>query len=305
MIDTAHPYYKQLELLLDLLRVAPLDERFALKGGAAINLFMRDLPRLSVDIDLTYLPLAAREKSLLGIQEGLGQMEKAIKAKLKGATIVTAGRVEGHYTKLLVRRGLAGVKIEVSSTLRGSVRGAQIQTVMESVENVFGFAEFPILDSKDVYAGKLCAALDRQHPRDFFDLKVFFENGGLDEDQVMVFLVYLLSGDKPISEMLDPKPIPLKTTFESQFLGMSLIPVTLAELEHTRSELITTVRGSLKDAQKVFLMTFKSGDPDWDLLGLPNVDKLPAIQWKLQNVRKMTRQKRQDSLDKLRKVLGA
>jgi hypothetical protein len=51
------PYREQVSLLLRVLPIVGREEVFALKGGTAINLFVRDLPRLSVDIDLTFLPL--------------------------------------------------------------------------------------------------------------------------------------------------------------------------------------------------------------------------------------------------------
>jgi len=54
-------YMRQVALLVRTLPYIARHEAFALKGGTAINLFYRDMPRLSVDIDLTYLPLTAGE----------------------------------------------------------------------------------------------------------------------------------------------------------------------------------------------------------------------------------------------------
>ena len=57
-------YVAQVRLLLSVLPDIAREPVFALKGGTAINLFYRDMPRLSVDIDLTYLPVADRQSSL-------------------------------------------------------------------------------------------------------------------------------------------------------------------------------------------------------------------------------------------------
>jgi predicted nucleotidyltransferase component of viral defense system len=51
------PYYKQVELMLKIIPLVAAERCFALKGGTAINLFVRDMPRFSVDIDLTYLAI--------------------------------------------------------------------------------------------------------------------------------------------------------------------------------------------------------------------------------------------------------
>ncbi len=64
-------YVHQVELLLDVLPHTMKDHRFALKGGTAINLFYREMPRLSVDIDLCYLPIEDRLTSFKNIHESL------------------------------------------------------------------------------------------------------------------------------------------------------------------------------------------------------------------------------------------
>lgn len=112
MLDASHPYYKQLVLLMDLLRISTSESCFALKGGTAINLFYRDLPRLSVGIDLTYLPIEPRSESLRNIQKALDRTAGEMEKRVKGLRIIRRGRIEGAFTKLLVHRGMANVKIE-------------------------------------------------------------------------------------------------------------------------------------------------------------------------------------------------
>jgi len=159
------------------------------------------------------------------------------------------------------------------------------------------------LSFDDLYAGKLCAALDRQHPRDLFDVKVLYEHEGLSTRLHRTFLVYLISGNRPIAEMLQPQLPDLRAVYERQFLGMVLTPVSLEELVAVRERLIKDVHRSLTDAQKQFLMSFKRGEPNWGLLGANGIEHLPAVQWKLQNIKKIPKAKHQAALTKLEAVL--
>jgi len=71
LLTPDNPYYQQVVLLLDVLPIVGQETCFALKGGTAINLFVRNLPRLSVDIDLTYLPVQDRTTSLREVGSAL------------------------------------------------------------------------------------------------------------------------------------------------------------------------------------------------------------------------------------------
>lgn len=64
-------YRQQVALLLRVLPFVEEERAFALKGGTAINLFVRDMPRLSVDIDLTWLPVEDRATSLAAINAAM------------------------------------------------------------------------------------------------------------------------------------------------------------------------------------------------------------------------------------------
>lgn len=75
-------YRQQVELLVRTLPSVAAETVFALKGGTAINLFVRDLPRLSVDIDLTYLPVKPRNDSLSEIEETLQRIGNSISQSL-------------------------------------------------------------------------------------------------------------------------------------------------------------------------------------------------------------------------------
>src|SRR5215471_8054162 len=116
----AEAYRRQVSLLLRILPFVAEERCFALKGGTAINLFFRDMPRLSVDIDLTYVPIAERSRSLNAIDAAMKQIAGRIASQIARATIQPT-LTEGVVTKLNVRVGRVQTLIEVTPVLRGCV----------------------------------------------------------------------------------------------------------------------------------------------------------------------------------------
>src|SRR5450432_4041795 len=80
-------YRRQAALLVGVMPFVAAEEDFALKGGTAINLFVRDMPRLSVDIDLTYLPIAPRPQSLKAIDAAMKRIAAAIRTGIRGTRV--------------------------------------------------------------------------------------------------------------------------------------------------------------------------------------------------------------------------
>ena len=217
MIMPASPYSRQVRLLVSVLPMVGREACFALKGGTAINLFVRDMPRLSVDIDLAFLPTGDRAAALQEID----------------------------------------------------------------------------------------AALDRQHPRDLFDVKLLLAKEGIDDELFRAFLVYLISHDGSIARVLNPTLKPLEDLFARQFVGMTTEPVTLENLEQARDELIGVLHGRLGERERAFLVSFKRREPKWELLGVAHAPDLPAIRWKLQNLAQMTPSRHRDAIGNLERVLDA
>lgn len=203
-MDTSSPYYRQVRLLTRVLPLVAMETCFALKGGTAINLFIRDLPRLSVDIDLVYLPMEDRETALHSIAAALTRIAEAIIRAMPGVDIIKSFEDQPDALRLFVAQGGDRIKIELSPVLRGSVFPEVLREVSPAVEEQFGYVEMQLLSIPDLYAGKICAALDRQHPRDLFDVKLLFENEGLTSDLVKTFLVYLISHNRTMAELLSP-----------------------------------------------------------------------------------------------------
>ena len=236
---------------------------------------IRDLPRLSVDIDLTYLPVAGRPESL----------------------------AEDAVNKLLVRDGDVQVKLEVTPVLRGCVYGPERRSVSERVEMEFGFAETQLVSFADLYAGKLVAALDRQHPRDLFDVRDLLANEGIDDNLRTAFVVYMLSHNRPMAEVLAPTRKDISQEFERGFSGMTEVPVTLDDLVEAREQMVSELVGNMPRAHKDLLMSFEAGEPDWSLIDVPQVAGLPAVRWRQENLNKLDRDRREALLDDLKAAL--
>lgn len=286
-----------------MIRVLPhvyQQECFALKGGTALNLFVRDLPRLSVDIDLTYPPQENYQEAKAGIQRHLTMLGESISANIAGSQIENTSD-----TRLLVRLDDVLVKVELSPVLRETVHGVENREVSGQTEELFGYAQARMLSFNDLYAGKICAALDRQHPRDLYDIKLLFDNEGLSRNLVETFLVYLISHNRPIAELLSPRLKDIRGIYESEFASMTQENVSIKELEAVRLELIAQLQSSLTTNDKEFLLSFKSRQPDWSLLPLEGIADLPAVKWKQLNLEKMSTAKHRLALEKLINTLGS
>lgn len=280
---------------------------FALKGGTAINLFVRDMPRLSVDIDLAYLPVdKPREAALKKSSEALGRIATAIKKVIPGTSIQESrAREPERVIRLLVSTGPTRIKIEPNEVIRGSVFPAEERDLTRRAEDLFELAVTArTLSLADLYGGKICAALDRQHPRDLFDIKILLDNEGITDEIRKAFVVYLASHDRPIHELLDPKRKDVRRIYDNEFAGMALEEIAYKDLIAARDTLIETLKKELTDDEKEFLVSIKSGEPNWGVMGIKGIEKLPAIQWKLANVRKIGAKKRAELLDKLKRSLG-
>jgi predicted nucleotidyltransferase component of viral defense system len=296
-------YRQQAALLIRVLPHVAREPCFALKGGTAINLFVRNMPRLSVDIDLTYLPVEGRPASLAAIDAALRRIADRVRVNINQAQI-TETRFEDEVTKLLVRADGVQIKIEVTPVLRGCVFEPELRGVAPMVEDNFGFAEMRLVSFADLYAGKAVAALDRQHPRDLFDARDLLANEGIDDALRRAFIVYMLSHDRPMSEVLTARRKDISAEFMRGFDGMTDKPVSIEELLAAREALIGGIVGKMPVDHRRFLISFERGEPEWSLLGLPHVVELPAVKWRQLNLNKLTAEKRVALVESLEEVLA-
>lgn len=298
-------YADQVRLLIRLLPIIDNEDCFALKGGTAINLFYRNMPRLSVDIDLLYLPMEDRETALENIRAALARITDSVKKTIIGAQVQNTTLQQDTSLRLIVSLNDVRVKIELSPVIRGSLFPAVRMEVTPEVEKEFGYAEMLVASHPDLYAGKLCAALDRQHPRDLFDVKQLYENEGLTEELRKTFLVFLISHFRPMAELLNPNRKDISGIYETEFLQMAEIDVTLEELLSARERLISDINKDMTDSERKFLLSIKNKTPDWALSGLDAnlVSELPSVKWRLLNLEKMTKDKHQAAYKNLEAVL--
>ena len=280
-------YAEQVRLLVRLLPAIAAEEIFALKGGSAINLFYRNMPRLSVDIDLVYLPVESRTASLRNIDLALKRAMNFFAHNNKDTQFQRIAGGGNLDTRIMAVSGNAKVKIEISPITRGTVLPPGFLKVTDAVEETFGFAEAQVVAFEDLYGGKLHAALDRQHPRDLYDIRLLYENEGMDDDLFRVFLVYASSSNRPPHELLSPLPLPIKKPYMEEFSGMTRERITQPALEAVRTRLFADIRNRLTGDIAAFLLSLHDAEPDFELIGLPEALYLPAVQWKLLNLRKL------------------
>jgi predicted nucleotidyltransferase component of viral defense system len=298
-------YRAQVALLVRTLPSIATEKDFALKGGTAINLFVRNLPRLSVDIDLTYLPVKPRGESLADITAAMTRIAADVERNLRQVRVTLAPPdAEGCVRKISIQQPGAQIKVEVTPVTRGCVYAPELKSASPRVEEAFGFAETQVVSFADLYAGKIVAALDRQHPRDLFDVRDLLANEGITPELRNAVVVYLVSHDRPIDEVVAPRRKDISADFMRDFNGMTETPVDLDMLIEARERLIADVIGQMPEEHRKFLMSIHTGTPAWELIDVPGIDKLPAVQWRQQNIAKLTPEKRALLIERLGKALN-
>lgn len=297
-------YMRQVDLLVRTLPFIARHEAFALKGGTAINLFYRDMPRLSVDIDLTYLPIEDRETTLKNIDTILDHIREDLLRNLRNTSVQRIAGGGNNDTRLLVRQGNAEIKVETSPVARGTVHPQERRRVSEKVEEAFGFAEMQVVSFEDLFGGKLHAAVDRQHPRDLFDVKLLYENEGLTDGLFRTFLIYVASSGRPPHELVRPSLAVLEEAFVKEFEGMTTQPVSLDELKAAREQMTADLLARLDDKAMRFLLSLHDGEPDFETIGLPQAADLPAVRWKILNLEKLKAQNPEKHAEQRREIEG-
>lgn len=276
-------YHKQVELLVSVIPHIAKEKCFALKGGTAINLFVRDMPRLSVDIDLQYVYVNDRETAFTDINGALDRITDS----LKNVGIESVIR-ENEYKirKMICSNEQASIKIEPNYIIRGCIKPTQFIQTSQRVQELYGFAAIDVLSFSELYGGKICAALDRQHPRDLFDIKLLLENEGIQQVKEG-FFVALLGHNRPAHEILNPNIQNQEKTLEKEFSGMTEEYFSYEEHVTTMYRLIDAIRKVITEQDKQFLISFFSAEPQWNLLEIKNLKNLPAIKWKLKNLEQL------------------
>ena len=277
-------YIKQVTLLLEVLPDIAEETNFAMHGGTAINLFHLNMPRVSVDIDLTYIPFSSnRDADLENIRISLEAIKKRLKKRIPAIRFSDPQRAYREL-KLICSISDATVKIEVNQINRGLISKPCTKILCQSAQKIFDrFCEITTVSAGQLWGGKVSAALDRQHPRDLFDMRNLLNDAGFTDEIKTGFIFFLICGNRPIHELLNPKRLDQRLVFDSQFSGMTDQTFSYEDFEKTREEVILKVHNSLTVKDKAFLLTFIKGEPNWDDV---DYSTFPAVKWKLYNIQK-------------------
>ena len=280
-------YVDTVRLLLETAPVVFAEPKFAMKGGTAINLFLEDMPRLSVDIDVVYTDHdSSRRDAMETIAASLERIRTRLLDRGLEADWVTTG--EGEEIKLFIKRGRFQVKVEVNHVFRGTLLDVESQQLVDEARSTFATElKAPVLASAELYGSKLVAALDRQHPRDLFDICGMYRRNGLTSEIVECFVCYLAGHNRPVHEVLFSRDIDISPAFKNEFAGMMREPVVIDRLLEIRERLRRDLRSTLTSNHRRFLLSLVRGEPDWSLMVCPHLEEMPALRWKLKNLGKL------------------
>lgn len=297
-------YADTVRLLLSITPDVFANDIFAMKGGTAINLFVRDMPRLSVDIDVVYTPWQhTRDQALASVTAELHAI--AGRVALLGLNARAVATKDLGSTKLLVENKSSQVKVEVNIVFRGAVLATERRSLTSRTAKMFSAElEVPLLATAELYGSKLVAAMDRQHPRDLFDVWQMFESDGLSDAAVECFVTYLAGHNRPAHEVLFGNDKDIASEYANNFLGMTTEPVRLDTLLQTRERMRAELPRRLTDKHRRLLTGLARAEPDWTLLQCPHAAELPALRWKLANLQTF-RQRRPVKFEKQASILEA
>jgi hypothetical protein len=107
-----------------------------------------------------------------------------------------------------------------------------------------------------------------------------------------------------MNKLLSPNQLDIMSLYEEQFSGMTQEEVPLNELQQLQEVLPRMLAQSLDGDERGFLLSMKRGEPEWDRLGIENLDRFPALQWKLINIKRMTSAKKEAEFKRLQEILS-
>ncbi|MGB3222809.1 MAG: nucleotidyl transferase AbiEii/AbiGii toxin family protein [Desulforhopalus sp.] len=288
--------------LLEALGSHPfLKGKLALKGGTALNLFVFNVPRLSVDIDLNYVGAEDRE-AMLAERPRIEQAVQAVFAR-EGFTVrrMPEEHAGGKWSLRYQSAAGQGGNLEVDLNFMYRVPLWPVSLSDSYPVGTWQATQIPVIDIHELAAGKLAALLARRQARDLFDSHILLHKENLDHDRLRIaFVVYGAMNRK------DWRTVSIEdVNFESAELARQLIP-TLRVTESTEQESFDqygarlaeecrqalSVVLPLKENEKAFLdLLLEHGEIDSTILTSDSVlqqriQNQPLLEWKAVNVRK-------------------
>lgn len=274
-----------------------------MKGGTALNFFWFDYPRLSVDLDLVYLPVSSRQTFLAETDHALQRIAARIRQTDPSMTVnFTRHPHSNTISKLHCRQHNVEAKVEVALGQRQHVFPTVTGEFQPATVADLGPATTLLLSFPETCAGKCHAVLDRLHPRDLFDARTILNEADLTPKVRTAFIVDMLGQGKPIGEMLSPR---LKVHGQDAWNSLGRLlptPVDRQDLFQALADLKHQLVQHMPSHHRDFLQSFIRGHPDWSLLEIPSVRDFPAVRWRMQNLALVSPTRRQLLLDKLERV---
>ena len=297
-------YERRATVAMRLLPYVAPATMFVLKGGTAINMFIRNMERLSVDIDLSLLSRVGWPQAYEDIQGGLMQIAKHIKDNVKGVKVdFVPMRKKEWITQLNVTADGVTIKIEAAQGMPGCVHAPTLLGTQPKVSERFGYTEMQTASFEDVYAEKIVAALSRSTGRDLFDMMKLFENEGVSDSVKSTFIVHLLADKKLVPQVITPKTDDITATFHKKFKGMTDYDVDIKDIERARDRTHTEMVVNMAEAHKQTILDYYSLKPDWSKIGLPQAAEMPAIQRRLDYLKTLTPEDRAAHIKEIKAVL--
>jgi len=238
----------------------------------------------SIDIDLTYFPFSSREEDFRAIRMALDEVKRRLQKRIPRIQFSNPQK-SSEDLKLLCSIPDATVKIEVNQINRGLIGEPRTMVLCDEAQQTFDrFCEVQVVPDKQLWGGKIIAALDRQHPRDLFDIRNLLTNIGFSDEIKTGFLFFLLCSNRPAHELLQPKFINQHEVFNSQFNGMTTKSFSYREFEEIREQLVKIIHKKLTLQDKEFLLAFTRGEPIWKEV---DYSMYPAVKWKMLNLKNL------------------
>ncbi len=290
--------------LLKAIRSHPLlGGKLALKGGTALNLFVFNVPRLSVDIDLNYVGAQNREAML----QERPRIEGALQAVFSREDFEVRRMPEEHAGgKWSLRYATAsgqsgGIDVDLNYMYR--VPLWPVTTMDSHSLGSWRATGIPVVDIHELAAGKLTALLARQKARDLFDSRLIFSIEGLDFERLRTAFVVYGAMNRKDWRMVSVEDV----AFDPRELSSQLLPALRTggiqgiEAASYGGMLVDECREALSallpfnDAERAFLdLLLDEGKIDATILTSDKtlqerIQGQPLLEWKAQNVRRHKR----------------
>jgi predicted nucleotidyltransferase component of viral defense system len=299
----AEPLEKAIRLLelLESLRSHPfLTGRIALKGGTALNLFVFDAPRLSVDVDLNYIGAADRETMLAGRPK----VEQAVRA-VCGRLGIRVRRVPTEHAGGKWRLSYVGaggrsgtLELDVNFLMRTPLW----PPVLADSRHIGSFiaTRVLVLDVHELAAGKLAALFSRSAGRDLFDVRSLLREVELDRERLRLgFVIYGGACRRDWRDVtLDDIPVDLRD------MEQQLLPVLRTDLAPRLSEVRSGSEDLVAECRDLLSGLLPLNAPETEFLARLNergeiapelltgdaamqaiIRSHPGLLWKAENVR--------------------